>query len=821
MRVIPELGVEKREELKVLKNRFVCIHGHFYQPPRENAWLEAVEEQESAHPWHDWNARINFECYAPNAAARILDNTGAISKIRNNYNRISFNFGPTLLSWMQENDPEAYALLLAADQKSSIRFNGHGSALAQVYSHLIMPLASYRDKVTQVIWGIQDFQHRFKRAPEGMWLAETAVDTETLEVLAANDIQFTILAPRQAEAVKKIGAEDWIPVSAESIDTRRPYWCHLPSGRKIAIFFYHGGVSQAVAFERLLNNGKNFAERILSILDRESSEPQLAHIATDGESYGHHHRFGEMALADALNHIEDKELAILTNYAEFLHRFPPTWEVAIHENSSWSCVHGVERWKNDCGCNSGRAGWHQKWRKPLRNALDNLRDKLIPIYEKETARLLRDPWAARNDYIKVVLNQHNESSIRAFIDQHARRSLSEEERTHVLRLLEMQRHALLMYTSCGWFFDEISGIETNQILQYALRAMDYAQDICGVKLHESFEQLLAEAPSNVFTNGVESYLQQVVPSRVTLERVAMHFAVASLFEEHPEKLNLFNYTNTVLFFEKIEAGTPSLAGGRLQIRSKLTGYERTFSFAVLYLGQQHIIGSISETMNASTFDQMWDLTARHFRKASLGETISALQKYFGPEKFTLSSLFKDEKIKIIREITDASMTVADAGFKDVYKDNYQLITGLEEEGLPVPDTWRNVAAYVLNSDLLQFFQSQETLDPRRLKRIAQDIKRWEIKLTDQDAVQHAISTRIYSEISKLSFEPTSLPRVKWLIEVISTIQQHTNLQPDIWRSQNVFYLFTKGYRKGLWNFANEDWRITFEQLATLLKVQLK
>lgn len=804
-----------------LKNRFVCIHGHFYQPPRENAWLETVEEQESAHPWHDWNARINFECYAPNAAARILDNTGAISKIRNNYNRISFNFGPTLLSWMQENDPEAYALLLAADQKSSQRFGGHGSALAQVYSHLIMPLANYRDKVTQVTWGIKDFQHRFDRLPEGMWLAETAVDTETLEVLAANDIKFTILAPRQAKAVRQIDAKEWNPVSAESLDTRRPYWCQLPSGRKIAVFFYHGGVSQAVAFERLLNNGKLFAERVLSILDRSNHEAQLAHIATDGESYGHHHRFGEMALADALNYIEDKGLATLTNYAQFLQISPPNWEVELHENSSWSCVHGVERWRNDCGCNSGKPGWHQKWRKPLRQTLDFLRDKLIPIFEKETARLLIDPWAARNDYITVVLNQHSESSIRNFIDKHARRLLSTEEKTQVLRLLEMQRHAMLMYTSCGWFFDEISGIETNQILQYALRAMDYAQELTGIKLHEQFEHHLANAPSNVFTNGVESYRQQVVPSKVTLERVAMHFAVASLFEEHPEKLNLFNYTNTVLFFEKIEAGTPSLASGRLLIRSKLTGYERMFSFAVLYLGQQHIIGSISDAMNSATFDQMWELAAKHFRKAGLGETISALQKYFGPDKFTLSSLFKDEKIKIIREITGASMSVADAGFKEVYKDNYQLITGLETEGLPVPDSWRNVAAYVLNSDLLQFFQSNETPDPRRLKRIAEDIKRWEIKLTDRDAVQHAISTRIYSEITKISFEPTSLPRVKWLIEVISTVQHHTDLQPDIWRSQNVFYLFTKGYRKGLWNFANEDWRNTFEQLATLLKVQLK
>jgi alpha-amylase/alpha-mannosidase (GH57 family) len=804
------------------KNKYVCIHGHFYQPPRENAWLEIVEQQESARPFHDWNARINFECYAPNAAARILDSERWITKIRNNYNRISFNFGPTLLTWLEENDPEAYELILKADKRSQERFNGHGSALAQVHSHLILPLANYRDKVTQVTWGVRDFEHRFGRYPEGIWLAETAVNTETLEILAAQGIQFTILAPRQAKAVRPISlgtpAGPWREVNAESIDTRHPYSCLLPSGRRIALYFYHGGVAQEVAFNGLLNNGKGFAKRLVG-LHSDNDEPELAHIATDGESYGHHHRFGEMALADALNSIEDSQQATLTNYGQFLELFPPKWEVQIHENSSWSCVHGVERWRNDCGCNTGgHAGWQQRWRKPLRDTLDWLRDQLAPMFEREGARYLRDPWAARNDYIEVMLHRHN-GVVATFLAKHARRKLSLLEEVNVLQLLEMQRYAVLMFTSCGWFFDEISGIETNQILQYALRAMDYAQTISKLELHNEFTRRLAEAPSNTYLNGAASYLQNVVPTRVNLERVAMHFAVASLFEKDPKGMDLFNYTASVEFFEKIQAGTPQFTSGRLQIRSTLTHREKTFGFAVLYLGQQHIIGNISGDMNRATFDAMFERTSKAFREAKLGEVIGILQEYFGPEKFTFSSLFTDEKVKIIQAITDQSLSAADAGFRSVFNDNYQLMTGLQEAGLALPDTWRNIASYVLNSDLMLFFKGDETADPRNLRRIAADLKRWNIKLSDEEAAGHVIGERLLHEIRKLDMDMSSIARVTWLNDVLDIVTT-MDLKPALWRSQNEFYLLTKGLRKGQWVFLNSDWQKAFERLSELLKVRL-
>ncbi|MCC7465716.1 MAG: DUF3536 domain-containing protein [Saprospiraceae bacterium] len=806
-------------------NKYVCIHGHFYQPPRENAWLETVEQQETAHPFHDWNTRINHECYAPNAAARILDEEGWIVKIRNNYNRISWNFGPTLLSWLEENDRDAYDMLIRADQRSREIFGGHGSALAQVHSHLIMPLCNARDKVTQVTWGIRDFEHRFKRYPEGIWLAETAVNTETLEVLAAHGIQFTILAPRQAKAVRKmpksgetgVSNAAWKAVDAESVDTRHPYWCLLPSGRRIALYFYHGRIAQEVAFNGLLNSGKRFSERLTSVFDHDDT-PQLAHIATDGESYGHHHRFGEMALADCLNYVESKGLATLTNYGQFLELHPPEWEVQIHENSSWSCVHGVERWRSDCGCNSGKPGWHQRWRKPLRETLDWLRDQISPIFEREGARMLRDPWAARNEYIEVMLNRSN-ATVEAFLKKHARRELSHLEKVAVLRLLESQRFAVLMYTSCGWFFDEISGIETNQILQYALRAMDYTLDVSGHDFYPEFTRRLAEAPSNVLPNGAESFLKNVVPTRVTLERVAMHFAVASLFEDDPEGLDLFNYTAAVEFFEKIEAGTPKLAVGRLRIRSRLSHAERTFCFAVLYLGQQHIIGNISGEMLRSQFEEMFARTSKAFRAANLSEVIGALQQYFGPEKFTLSSLFADEKIEIIRTITESSLEGAEATFRNVFNENYQLITGIEEAKLPLPSTWHNIASYVLNADLLEFFESRETADPRVLRRIANDLKRWHIKRTDEDRLNHAIGMRVLREIERIELDESSTPRVRWLNDVL-TIVEEMELKPNIWRSQNLFYLFNKGFRKGQWVFLNKEWEAEIKRLAQLLRVRL-
>src|SRR6201994_3421573 len=375
--------------------RYICIHGHFYQPPRENPWLETVETEDSASPYHDWNERITAECYAPNGASRIVNGDNQIIRIMNNYSRISFNFGPTLLSWLEENAPRTYRMIREADRQSMLRYDGHGSAMAQVYNHVIMPLANTRDRITQIRWGIADFKHRFGRAPEGMWLAETAVDTETLQLLAENGILFTVLAPHQCARVRECGEtslqpplpplevpdERWIETPDASVNPNHPYLVPLENGHSITVFFYNGPISRAIAFEGMLNNGETFAWRLARGLDPTHPEPQIVHVATDGESYGHHHRHGEMALSYALKYIEDKKLAKLANYGLFRAKFPAKWEAQINEDTSWSCFHGVERWRSDCGCNGGRQGWNQQWRAPLRDALDWLRDTVTPLSE--------------------------------------------------------------------------------------------------------------------------------------------------------------------------------------------------------------------------------------------------------------------------------------------------------------------------------------------------------------------------------------------------------------------------------------------------------
>jgi alpha-amylase/alpha-mannosidase (GH57 family) len=797
------------------KTKYICIHGHYYQPPRENAWLEVVEAQDSAHPFHDWNERIADECYAPNAAARILDDKSLIRRIFNNYARISFNFGPTLLSWMQLANPDAYRLLQDGDRRSQQRYDGHGSAIAQVYNHIILPLANPKDQLTQVLWGIRDFEARFGRKPEGMWLAETAADTASLEVLAAEGIQYTILAPRQAKAFRKTGTSAWTPTN--SIDTRRPYRCNLPSGKYIDLFFYNGDVAQDVAFNGLLNTGKGFAQRLLQAFDNDD-EPQLVHIATDGESYGHHHRYGEMALADCLNTLEENGMAVLTNYGQYLALFPPTHEAIIHENSSWSCVHGVERWRANCGCNSGRPVWQQHWRAPLRAALDWLRDQLIPIYEREAALLVNDPWAVRNAYIDVILDR-SEENITTFVKTHAKRDLLKGEQTQLLRLLEMQRNTMLMYTSCGWFFDEISGLETNQILQYACRAIDYAIQTGHVDLHEQFCKRLELAPSNVFENGAVSYRKHVLSSRVDLERVGMHYAVASLFEKKPQQLDLFNYEANSEVFERLKAGNQRIAIGRTVVKSCITLSEKHFSFAVLYLGQHNIIGNISTDMDLKTFDKMKEQILPAFKSTNLGEVIGIMQTFFGSEKYSISSLFYDEKRKILNQIAGKSMQHAETAFREVYNDNYQLMSGMANENLPIPEGYLGAVKHILNYDIQHYFE-QEILSEKDLQHLVNEFEKWKISIRDTAAVGLSASGRIYQEILKVEQSDSSLEQIH-LLNTILEMLQRLGIKLDIWKSQNVFYKMLKSYKNGEWVFVSDAWMTEFSRLGELLGVKVE
>lgn len=795
--------------------KYICIHGHFYQPPRENAWLEVIEVQDSAHPYHDWNERITAECYAPNTASRILNGKAVIKNIINNYSKISFNYGPTLLSWMQVNDPETYAAILEADRESLAHFGGHGSAIAQVYNHIIMPLASDRDKETQIIWGIRDFEFRFHRKPEGMWLAETAVDIASLELLAKHDIKFTILAPRQAKAVRKIAEKQWNDVTTETIDTRRAYQCVLPSGKSIVLFFYDGEISQGVAFNGLLNDGKKFANRLLDSVDGESKEPQLVHFATDGETYGHHHKHGDMALAYCLDFIGRQKNSRLTNYAEFLSMHPPTFEAQIHENSSWSCVHGVERWRNDCGCNSGKPDWHQRWRKPLREALDWLRDELSNVYAQEASKILKDPWVAREDYINVILNR-NDTAIEKFLKEHC---LADVEENRVFRLMEVQRNAMLMYTSCGWFFDEISGIETVQILQYACRAIQLVNQIVQVDLEQEFIRRLQNAPGNLaaLEDGAKVYQRYVVPSKTNLQRVGMHYAVASIFEEDPESFPVFNYTTRNEVFIRKEAGQQKLVLGVTKVRSNVTRSEKKFAFAVIYMGQHNIIGNISLDMEQDKFDTMQSLMVQAFDEARLGDIIGLMQTHFGPEKYTIWQLFQDEKRKVFNLITYQSMRDLENSLRRIYNRDYPLVMALANNDTPIPTAYRTTFEYILNADLTRSFEA-ERINILQVERIMNELVKWKLEIDDVGKLERLAGESIFREVKRIRAEGDNPKRIERLNRLFPLLLKF-NLMPNLYKSQNLFFEIATQNRNN--DGHSEEWINHFTTLGDNLGVKVE
>lgn len=802
--------------MKSEKKRYVCIHGHFYQPPRENAWLEVIELQDSAHPYHDWNERISAECYAPNASSRILAaDQRSIKKIQNNYGRMSFNFGPTLLSWMEFNDREAYEGILAADRESIQLFDGHGSALAQVYNHIIMPLANRRDKVTQVVWGIRDFEKRFKRKPQGMWLAETAVDTETLEVLAEHDIYFTVLAPRQAAAIRSMGEGNWRDVNEQTLNTKKAYRCLLPSGKSINIFFYDGDASQSIAFNGLLYDGKNFAERLLSEFDLQNDQPQLVHVATDGETYGHHHHHGDMALSFCLDFIEKDSRAQLTNYSQFLALFPAQEEIRIHERTSWSCYHGIERWRENCGCHSGgRPEWSQRWRKPLRDALDWLRDAIGTITDNEGRLVFNDPWKARNEYIDVVLDR-SDAQVDKFLSTYLNKDAGINR---ALRLMEMQRHAMLMYTSCGWFFDEVSGIETVQILQYACRAVQLSRQFTDTDLEKKFLELLESAPSNIssYGNAAEVYRRSILANKTNLQRVGVHYAVASVFEEEPETLPLFNYKASNISLMRKEAGEQRLVLGITKVKSLVTRSEKVFSFGVIYLGKHDLICHLRMDPDKSGLTGFQTDAESAFQDGRLGDLIELLRNHFGSEQYTLWHLFTDEKRKVLDQIADKSMYDLELSLRRTYDRDYPLINALSNNGIPIPKAYRTTFEYVLNADLLSCFRGDK-VNVKTLERVAVEMERWGMKVEDPDRLGRLSGESILKEVVAIGQEGENTARLLRLNKVFSLINR-LQIRPMLHKSQNTY--FEQAMRMKDEEGTNPDWLREFVFLGINLGVRI-
>lgn len=769
---------------------YICIHGHFYQPSRENPWLEEVEMQDSASPYHDWNDKITAECYAPNTASRILDSNNRIIEIMNNYSKISFNFGPTLLSWLERHEPEVYESIIEADKESRKNFSGHGPAIAQAYNHIIMPLANRRDKVTQVIWGIRDFEHRFGRKPEGMWLPETAVDIETLEIMAEQGIKFTILAPHQARCVRKIGEERWINVSVGNINTKTPYLCRLPSGRTINIFFYNGAISNEVAFGGLLKSGINFAKRLISSFSPAQEQPQIVNIATDGETYGHHFRFGDMALAYCIYFIESNNLAKITVYGEYLEKNPPTYEVEINENTSWSCFHGVERWRGDCGCNIwAYPGWNQKWRATLREAMDWLRDNLASIFEKEMSTYVSDPWQARNEYIRVILDR-SVLNVERFLSECAVKKLSREEKVKVLKLLEMQRQAMLMYSSDGWFFDEISGIETIQIMKHAARAIQLAKEVSGIDLEPEYLKILEQAQSNIseYKNGAIIYNRFVKPYVIDLLRVGAHYALSSLFKEYPETIKIYCYTASTETYETERIENRKLVMGRARIRSDITWEEDTISFAVVHLGQHNIFGGVYNQMKDYTFSKMSKIVKKAFQRGNVTELILSIDAYFETHSYSLWHLFKDEQRKILREILEPTQKEVEDVFRKIYRENYPLMQTLRAIGIQPPTALSTVIRFILNMDILRLLENEKT-DLEQLKRLVEEMKEWSVE-PDKPMLEFVANQKINKLMEKLSQNPEDLSLLETIYETLK-ILSILPLELDLWKAQNIYFSIIK------------------------------
>ena len=805
--------------------RFVCIHGHFYQPPRENPWLEVVEIQDSAAPFHDWNERICAECYATNGAARIVNNKNQITRIVNNYARISFNFGPTLLSWLKDNAQRTYRMIQDGERRSRKTFSGHSSAMAQVYNHIIMPLASRRDRITQIRWGIADYQNHYGLLPEGMWLSETAADTESLELLANNGIRFTVLAPHQCKRVRPIKeVAQWVDTPDSTVDTTRPYLLRFPSGASIAVFFYNGPNSRAIAFEGLLNSGENLANRIRTGFKEASGAAQLASVATDGESYGHHHRHGEMALAYALSLLERDKNVKLCNYAAFLEQFPPEYECEIVENTSWSCGHGVERWRSDCGCNGGKPGWNQTWRAPLRKALDELRDALVPLTEQAGVALLKDVWAARDGYIQVILDRSQETVSR-FMSTYASHPLSEDERMRVLQLMEMQRHTQLMYTSCGWFFDDISGIETVQIIAYAARVLQLARRLFGDKaaaLEPAFLARMAEARSNdpEAGDGAKIYKACVDAKELRLEQVAAHYAIVSVFSSFPEETDLYCYHVRRISYEIYTSGRGRLALGRAHIASTITGTQNTFSFAVLHFGDQNITAAVKryDAEDATGFEDFAKQAGEHVQRADFPEVIRLLDQYYGRVDYSLTSLFTDEQRRIVQLILNSTLWDIESSLTTIYQDHASLLHYLSQAGLPKPPALTLAAGFAINAGMRRLLES-DPIDMAQLRSYLWMAKADQIPL-ETATLSYIADQRMKRAMVELQMSRGSLEMLDRAL-ALARIFMELPFEPNLWQAQNIWYEILRSGGEKLTLLAPEDqprWSKGFRELAACLSI---
>ncbi|MDN7026226.1 DUF3536 domain-containing protein [Methanoculleus sp. FWC-SCC1] len=791
-------------------NRYVCIHGHFYQPPRENPWLETVEVQESAYPYHDWNERVAAECYAPNTAARILDADGFITRILSTYERISFSAGPTLLSWLEQHRPAVYAAILAADRAGRERYGGHGPAIAQGYNHLILPLATSRDKRTQIVWGIRDFVSRFGRKPEGMWLPETAVDLETLDIMAEEGIRFTILAPHQAD-------------SPRPIDTRQPYRCPLPSGRSIALFFYDGAIAQKVAFGDLLMDGRRLAERLLAAFAPDD-RPQLVHVATDGETYGHHRTFGEMALASCLAAIEAREDARLTVYGEYLETHPPTEEVTIRENTSWSCEHGVERWRSGCSCGTGDyPGGTHAWRTALREATDRLGGWLTEVFETHATPLVRDPWAARDDYIDCIRDR-SERNVDRFLARHAARDLSPAETGTLLALLEMKRQAMLMATSCGWFFDDIAGPGSVQVMRHAARAAQLAHGITGVDLASLYTDPLRHAPGNTerFPDGYTVYAACVRPFVMDLSRIALHAGLLALCGDSGAPVLPDGYRVECTPRDRLRIDGRQLRTATVTLRSAITREEIRLDCGLLLseAGNFIVCGGRPSRDEAAAKGLAAGLSDA-LRKKSAAE--KAFVGIFGEMTYPLAALTPEEQNAVMQRLLAARVRDADAFFRETVIDHGPVLPLTDGMQKTLAEPPAIAAEHVLQSEL-RMLLGMHPIDAGMLESVRSAMAAWSVP-TDSPAPNRAATARLTDCMRRLAEAPDDATLLGDAVRLV-TLFEGLPVRPDLWESQNILSAVAGEHLAGMQETAAAgdptamEWVKNMQRLGVYLKVAL-
>ena len=683
-----------------MTRRLLCLHGHFYQPPRENPWIEAIETQDSADPFHDWNERISVECYGPNGAARLKNAQDRIADIVNNYRHLSFNFGPTLLAWLERAQPETYARVMEADQKS-LEARGHGNALAQGFHHTILPLSNDRDRRTEIRWGIADFRRRFHRPPEGFWLPETAADGATLAALAAEGIRFTILSPYQATRVRPPGGS-WQDVRGARFDPTRPYRVKV-EGREIVVFFYDGHIARDLAFGGALGSAGQLLDRLVAGFDPSREHDEILTVAFDGETLGHHKKGGDEALAAAVRELARRENLELVNLAQALEMLPVEWEAEIAEGSSWSCAHGVERWRSDCGCNAGGGpGWRQAWRAPLRAALEWLRDRVHAVFERQGAALLLDPWGARDRYVELVLDpDRGEAS--EFLRREAGRALPPAGEVRALRLLELERQSLLMFTSCGWFFSELSGIETVQVLRYAARALQLLRDLAGLDLEPEFEALLAQAPSNepAMGDGRRIFMLLVKPSVVTLEGVGAHLAIASSVRQLSDTGRVFCHAYTLQGRHAEQAGPITVVVGRMQLEHLLTRERLDALYCVLHFGEADFRCGLVPYRGPEHLAEVESALLGRPHHQSLAHLLREADRFFPGRDYGLRDLFLDERRRVAGMLLESTLRRNEEIYREIFEDNQRLMEFLREIDSPIPGPLRVAADVTLTGRILR------------------------------------------------------------------------------------------------------------------------